>query len=36
MSSGAKEVMIKSVAQTMPTYTMSIFKLSIGLCDELT
>jgi hypothetical protein len=36
MSSGAKEVITKSLAQAMPTYTMSIFKLPAGLCDELT
>jgi hypothetical protein len=36
MSSGAKEVIIKSVAQAMATYMMSIFKLPTGLCDELT
>jgi hypothetical protein len=35
MSSSAKEVMINSVAQAIPTYTMSVFKLSAGLCDEL-
>jgi hypothetical protein len=35
MSSGAKEVMIKSVAQAIPTHTMSVFKLPVGLCDEL-
>jgi hypothetical protein len=36
MSAGAKEVMIKSVAQAIPTYTMEVFKLPAGLCDELT
>jgi hypothetical protein len=34
-SSGAKEVLIKSVAPTIPTYVMGIFKLSAGLCEEL-
>jgi hypothetical protein len=28
--------MIKSVTQTIPTYTMGVFKLPAGLCDELT
>jgi hypothetical protein len=36
MSSGAKEVLIKSVAQAIPTYTMGVFKLSANLCDEMT
>jgi hypothetical protein len=35
MSSGAKEVMIKSIAQAIPTYTMSVLKSPAGLCDEL-
>lgn len=36
MSSAAKEVLIKSVAQVLPTYIMSVFKLPLGLCDDLT
>lgn len=36
MSAAAKEVLIKSVAQAMPTYIMSVFKLPLGLCDDLT
>jgi hypothetical protein len=34
-SSGAKEVLIKSVAQAISTYAMSVFKFSAGLCDDL-
>lgn len=36
MSAAAKEVLIKSVAQALPTYIMSVFKLPLGLCDDLT
>jgi hypothetical protein len=36
MSSGAKEVLIKSVAQAIPMYVMGIFKLPRILCDEMT
>lgn len=35
MSAGAKEVLIKSVAQAIPTYTMGVFKIPDTLCDEL-
>jgi hypothetical protein len=31
----AKEVLIKSVGQVMSTYAMSVFKFSVGLCDDL-
>jgi hypothetical protein len=36
MSSGAKEMLIKAVAQSLPTYLMSVFQISLTLCDELT
>ena len=36
MSVAAKEVLIKAVAQALPTYSMSVFKLPLGLCDDLT
>jgi hypothetical protein len=36
MSGGAKEVIIKFVAQAIPTYIMGVFKLLANLCEELT
>jgi hypothetical protein len=36
MSVGAKEILIKSVAQAIPTYIMGAFKLSATLCEEMT
>jgi hypothetical protein len=35
MSLVAKEMLIKAVAQSIPTYIMSVFKLPLGLCDDL-
>ena len=35
MSTAGKEVLVKSVAQTVPVFTMSYFKLPRGLCEHL-
>lgn len=35
LSNAGREILIKTVAQAMPTYTMSCFKLSETLCKEL-
>ena len=35
LSSGGKEVLVKSILQSLPTYAMSVFKFSTGLCDDL-
>jgi hypothetical protein len=35
MSQVAKDVLIKSATQALPTYMMSVFKMPFGLCDAL-
>ena len=36
LSKAGKEILIKAVAQAIPTYFMSYFKIPDFLCDELT
>ena len=30
-----KEVLIKSIAEVIPTYAMSCFKLPVGFCEDV-
>jgi hypothetical protein len=36
LSSAAKEILIKAVGQSIPTYLMGVFKLPFSVCDDLT
>ena len=35
LSQAGKEVMIKAVVQSIPTYSMSVFKLPVSLCKDI-
>jgi len=35
LSQARREVLIKSVIQAIPIYTMECFKISMGLCNEI-
>jgi hypothetical protein len=35
LSVGGKEILIKSVAQAVPTFSMACFKLPRGLCEHI-
>jgi hypothetical protein len=36
LSQAAKEILIKAVGQSIPTYPMGVFKLPFSVCDDLT
>ena len=35
LSQAGREVLIKSMIQTIPTYTMRCFKIPLGLCHDI-
>ncbi|XP_030939661.1 uncharacterized protein LOC115964503 [Quercus lobata] len=35
LSQAGKEVMIKAIVESIPTYSMSVFKLPVGLCKDI-
>ena len=35
MSQASREVLLKSVIQAIPTFTMGFFKLPLGLCNDI-
>ena len=35
LSKAGREILIKSVAQSIPTYTMSCFKVPKGWCEDI-